>query len=83
VESAPAAVLPICCPAEETQDGDVKFSYNIEPGICRVSSVKKVWKRFGLLERNAKKAAGAGAAKSAEPKPLRQKELDIAAKNVK
>jgi DNA mismatch repair ATPase MutS len=76
VEGAPAAVLPICCPAEETPEGDVKFSYTIEPGICRVSSVKKVWERFGLSQLTAKKAGAA--AKSAEPKPLRQKELDAA-----
>jgi hypothetical protein len=48
VERAPAEkVKAICCPATE-KDGDVEYSYGVQPGICRVSSVKKVWEKFGL-----------------------------------
>jgi energy-coupling factor transporter ATP-binding protein EcfA2 len=48
IEGAPPTVKAICCPAEETEKGDIKYKYRLEPGICRVSSVKKVWERFGL-----------------------------------
>jgi hypothetical protein len=49
IESAPANVTPICCQAAVTEKGDIEFSYRVEPGICRVSSVEKVWRRFGLV----------------------------------
>ena len=48
IESAPKNVKPVCCSAERTASGDVHYSYRVEPGICRVSSVDKVWERFGL-----------------------------------
>ena len=48
VERAPTeTVKAICCPATE-KEGDVEYSYAVQPGICRVSSVKKVWEKFGL-----------------------------------
>ena len=47
IEAAPKAVKAICCQATDRPDG-VEFSYRVEPGICRVSSVKGVWERFGL-----------------------------------
>jgi hypothetical protein len=54
IESAPANVLPICCKAEQEDSGEIRFSYRVEPGICRVSSVEKVWNRFGLSEGKVK-----------------------------
>lgn len=48
IESAPANVVPICCQAEAGPSGEIRFSYRVEPGICRVSSVERVWRRFGL-----------------------------------
>jgi hypothetical protein len=49
VEKAPKGVVQaICCAAKETPEGEILFSFQVEPGICRVSSVKKVWERFGL-----------------------------------
>jgi len=48
VESAPATVDAICCPASERLDGTIKYDYTVEPGICRVSSVRTVWKKYGL-----------------------------------
>jgi len=47
VEAAPAGVQAICCQATDGEEG-VRYSYRVEPGICRVSSVKTVWERFGL-----------------------------------
>jgi DNA mismatch repair protein MutS len=48
IEAAPKGVKAICCQATDGPDG-VQYSYKVEPGICRVSSVKMVWERFGLL----------------------------------
>jgi len=57
VERAPAqSVKAICCPATE-KGGDVEYSYGVQPGICRVSSVKKVWEKFGLQGAPAQGAA--------------------------
>lgn len=47
IEAAPKSVKAICCQATDRPDG-VEFSFRVEPGICRVSSVKGVWERFGL-----------------------------------
>lgn len=49
VEGAPKGVQPICCPATATPDGEIQYSYAVQPGICKVSSVRKVWERFGLV----------------------------------
>jgi hypothetical protein len=48
VEAAPEAVQALCCQAEEREDGRIRYSYHVESGICRVSSVRTVWERFGL-----------------------------------
>jgi DNA mismatch repair ATPase MutS len=66
IESAPANVLPICCKAEQAADGKISFSYRVEPGICRVSSVERVWNRFGLP------AVEGAAAAAARPGPVPQ-----------
>ena len=47
VENAPTDVQRLCCNAKEV-DGTVKFTFNVQEGICRVSSVKNIWDRFGL-----------------------------------
>jgi DNA mismatch repair ATPase MutS len=47
VDSAPDSVQRLCCSAEE--DGEtLTFLYDVKPGICKVSSVKSIWERFGL-----------------------------------
>jgi DNA mismatch repair ATPase MutS len=62
VEGAPKeTVQAICCPATEKEGGVIEYGYSVQPGICRVSSVKKVWERFGLVA-----AAGRQPAKPAE-----------------
>lgn len=50
IEKAPKSVKAICCQATD-RPGGVEFSFRVEPGICRVSSVKGVWERFGLLRK--------------------------------
>ncbi len=61
IESAPKTVRPICCNAVESGE-DITYKYSVDPGICKVSSVKKVWQRFGLV-------ATASAARAREAKP--------------
>lgn len=51
VASAPASVQAICCPAERVENGDISFTYRVQPGICMISSVHTVWEKFGLAER--------------------------------
>ena len=48
VESAPDSVQRLCCSAEEKKGG-IKFLYDVKPGVCKVSSVQSIWKRFGLF----------------------------------
>lgn len=48
VEDRPGHVRAICCAAFEKPDGDIRYSYRVEPGICKVSSVHKVWEKYGL-----------------------------------
>jgi DNA mismatch repair ATPase MutS len=48
VESAPPNVTAVCCPATERLDGTIRYEYRVEPGICRVSSVRTVWEKYGL-----------------------------------
>jgi hypothetical protein len=49
VENAPDSVQRICCRAEKGKHDTIQFLYDVQPGICKVSSVKSIWKRFGLF----------------------------------
>jgi hypothetical protein len=49
VENAPDNVQAICCPAAQSLDGRIRYSYKAEPGICQVSSVRTVWQKYGLI----------------------------------
>ena len=49
VEGAGPSVQAVCCKASATPEGILQFSYRLESGICRVSSVRSVWERFGLF----------------------------------
>ena len=55
VENKPDTVQAICCPASQQEGGDIVYSYRATPGICRVSSVHTVWKRYGLERGNEPK----------------------------
>jgi hypothetical protein len=50
VEGRPDNVRAICCRASEV-NGELVYSYTAEPGICKVSSVHKVWQKYGLAPR--------------------------------
>jgi hypothetical protein len=48
IRAAPSHVQAICCHATQSDDGSIEFSYGVQPGVCEVSSVHKVWEKFGL-----------------------------------
>jgi DNA mismatch repair ATPase MutS len=52
IKEAPKNVMPICCPATQLESGDITYSFAVQPGVCEVSSVHKVWERFGLSALN-------------------------------
>lgn len=54
VEAAPSNVQAVCCPAVEGENGDITYSYGLQPGMCKVSSVHTVWEKFGLAKRSAR-----------------------------
>ena len=47
VESAPDAVERLCVPAEKTDDG-IRYTFTLTPGICKVSSVEEIYKKYGF-----------------------------------
>jgi hypothetical protein len=47
VENAPAGIQRLCVPAEKTPTGIV-YSFQLAPGICKVSSVEEIYKKFGF-----------------------------------
>lgn len=55
VEAAPESVQRVCCQAAVDDQGEIQYSFNVQPGVCRVSSVTKVWQRFSLVRRPKKK----------------------------
>ena len=48
VTAAPSTVQAICCDAKQLEEGEIEFSYAVQEGVCKVSSVHKVWEKFGL-----------------------------------
>jgi hypothetical protein len=58
VEKKPENVQAICCPGTEAPDGSIQYSYKAKTGICRVSSVRTVWDKFGLLKLRGRKPEG-------------------------
>lgn len=47
VAAAPETVQRLCCEAT-LADGKLQFGYAVGTGICRISSVRSIWDRFGL-----------------------------------
>jgi hypothetical protein len=41
-------IQTLCCPAEEESGGKIRYSYTLQSGICRVSSVREVLREAGL-----------------------------------
>lgn len=46
-EAPPPNIQTLCCPAMETET-KIQYSYSLQEGICRVSSVKEVLQEAGL-----------------------------------
>ena len=44
----PEHVKTLCCPASEDSEGEIKYSYKVEPGVCKLSSVREVLKEAGF-----------------------------------
>jgi DNA mismatch repair ATPase MutS len=51
VEKAPHTIQRLCCPATIDEKGDIEFQYQLEEGICKVSSVDTLLKKNGLIVR--------------------------------
>lgn len=51
-ETTQTHIQTLCCPATERQDGRIEYSYSLQPGICRTSSVREVLRESGLLRVN-------------------------------
>lgn len=48
LDNIPSHVKLLCCPA--TEDGsEIKYTYKLQEGVCRVSSVREVLRESGLL----------------------------------
>jgi hypothetical protein len=48
VSAAPKHVQAICCDAKQLDEGEIQYSYGVQKGVCKISSVHKVWEKFGL-----------------------------------
>jgi DNA mismatch repair ATPase MutS len=50
LDALPKHVQPLCCPAtEDAETQTIHYSYQVRPGICRLSSVREVLREVGLL----------------------------------
>ena len=67
VETSPTEVQKLCAYAEEDND-DIWYSYILQEGICKVSSVNEVLREKGLVV-GAGVGAGVGAVGPLRPKP--------------
>jgi DNA mismatch repair ATPase MutS len=47
VEEAPKNIHKMCVPAEKVGN-QLRYSYRLTPGICKVSSVEEIYKKFGF-----------------------------------
>jgi hypothetical protein len=48
VEAAPPTVQRLCCQASPGPDDELEYGFSVEEGICRLSSVRSIWRRMGL-----------------------------------
>ena len=49
VEKAPKTIQRLCCPAIEREDGSIRYSYQLSPGISKISSVRELLMENGLM----------------------------------
>ncbi len=47
VEGAPSCIQRLCVPAVQTATG-LEYTYTLSPGICKVSSVEELYKKYGF-----------------------------------
>lgn len=48
-ETAPPNVQALCVPAHKASDGTLTFTYTLQPGICKVSSVDRILEECGFF----------------------------------
>jgi hypothetical protein len=53
VEHSNDNIQRLCCPARIDKNGDIKFSYSLMKGICKVSSVDELLRINGLIHKTA------------------------------
>jgi hypothetical protein len=54
VEEAPVSIQRLCVPAFETPTG-LEYTYTLSPGVCKVSSVEELYKKYGFAQVRSKK----------------------------
>jgi hypothetical protein len=47
-ENVPANIATFCCQASESEDGSISYTYKIDDGICRLSSVEELLVKYRL-----------------------------------
>jgi hypothetical protein len=60
VESAPPNIQQLCVPAIETPMG-IEYTYTLSPGLCKVSSVEELYKKYGFGKVRSKEKANLSA----------------------
>lgn len=48
-ETAPDHIQTLCVPAYKAADGSLRFTYTLQPGICKVSSVDRILQKCGFF----------------------------------
>lgn len=48
-QSNQSNIQRLCCDASINSFGHIQFKYNLRPGICKVSSVNEILKKYGIL----------------------------------
>ena len=48
-DALPSMVTSLCCPATLNEDGHISYTYELAPGICKVSSVQEVLEEAGII----------------------------------
>ena len=52
VEEAPTHVLRLCVPAS-AEGSVITYSYRLQEGVCKVSSVEQIWRQEGLADKES------------------------------
>jgi hypothetical protein len=60
VDTAPSSIQRLCVPAIETENG-IEYTYTLSPGICKVSSVEELYKKYGFAQVRSNKKANLSA----------------------